>query len=145
MRTSVKTMAPMGIREVSMRALARRVVSVSLVAMVSVMASCVQVLGDYKPAGTGGSATTSSGHGPTSGSATSGSSGAATSTGSSSSSSSGAPPVAGRPGSDLTSGGQISTSASYKLIGAVSESPGQNQGSSSPSHKVVTGIIGTTQ
>jgi hypothetical protein len=144
MSTSMKTIAPIWIREVSMKALARRVVSVSLVAMVSVMASCVQVLGDYKPAGTGGSAAISTSHGTTSGSATS-SGGATTSTGSSSSSSSGAPPVVGRPGSDLTSGGQISTSASYKLIGAVSESPGQNQTSSSPSHKVVTGIIGTTQ
>ena len=141
----MKTIARICIREVSMTTLARRFVSVSLVAMVSVMASCVQVLGDYKPAGTGGSATASTGHGTTSVSAASSSGGATTSTGSSSSSSSGAPPVVGRPGSDLTSGGQISTSASYKLIGAVSESPGQNQSSSSPSHKVVTGIIGTTQ
>ncbi len=108
-------------------------------AVLALAASCVQALGDFKEGGTGGGATSSS-HGTTTSS-----SGATSSTSSGSASSSGPPPVAGRPGSDLTSGGQVSISASYKLVGAVSESPGQNASESSPNHKIVTGIIGTTQ
>jgi hypothetical protein len=135
------------------------------IALLVLSASCVQILGDLKPEGTGGAttgstttgSTTSGSQTSTSGSTTSSSSGGsssggtggigggATSSSSSSSSSSGVPPVVGRPGSDLTSGGLVSTSASYRLVGAVSEGPGQNGSSSSPSHKVVTGIIGTTQ
>jgi hypothetical protein len=144
-------------KEIVMKAGARRGVTVWLVAPLLVVSSCVQVLGDFKPEGGGGSKASSS-QASTSGSSTSSSGGATTSTGAggatsssattstgSSSSSSGPPPVVGRPGSDLTSGGQISTSASYKLVGAVSESPGQNGSSASPNYQAVTGIIGTTQ
>jgi hypothetical protein len=94
--------------------------------------------------GTGAESSSSSSTATSSSGTTTTTSSSAT-TSSSTSSSSGVPPTAGGPGSDLTSGGQISTSAHFKLIGAVSESPGQNLSCTSPSYQLVSGIIGTTQ
>jgi hypothetical protein len=56
------------------------------------------------------------------------------------------PPPPGRPGFDLTSGGNVSTSTHYKLIGAVGEAPGSaNIVSVSISYNFRGGVIAGTQ
>jgi hypothetical protein len=56
-----------------------------------------------------------------------------------------APPVPGKPGLDITAGGNWSKSTSYKLIGAVGESPGNNTLSTSTSYKLHGGVVAITQ
>ena len=53
--------------------------------------------------------------------------------------------VQGRQGFDLTAGGNVSKSPSYKLVGAVGESPGGNKMSKSTSYTVRGGVIFETQ
>jgi hypothetical protein len=53
--------------------------------------------------------------------------------------------VQGRQGFDLTAGGNVSKSPSYKLVGAVGESPGGNRMSKSTSYTVRGGVISETQ
>jgi hypothetical protein len=55
------------------------------------------------------------------------------------------PPVPGKPGLDITAGGNWSKSTSYKLIGAVGESPGNNALSTSTSYKLHGGVVAITQ
>jgi hypothetical protein len=55
------------------------------------------------------------------------------------------PSVAANTGSALTAGGGYSTSANYKLVGAVGQSPGGNMSSGSASFKLQGGVIGATQ
>jgi hypothetical protein len=92
---------------------------------------------------TGTHATTSSSSGATGGGGHTSS--GSTSTGAAAGGGGSTPVVPGSPGDALTSGGTISKSASYKLIGAVSESPGGHTQSASPQHKLHTGVLGTTQ
>jgi hypothetical protein len=51
------------------------------------------------------------------------------------------PPVAGRPGLDLTSAGNVSTSPRHRLVGAVGESPGGNVVGRSPRYTLYGGVI----
>jgi len=56
------------------------------------------------------------------------------------------PPPPGKPGFDITSGGNASTSTNYTLIGAVAEAPGANIIiGTSPSYKLRGGVIAGTQ
>jgi hypothetical protein len=49
------------------------------------------------------------------------------------------------PGQDLVVSGVVSTSPSYKLFSTVGEGPGGNGVMSSPQHKLIGGLLGTTQ
>jgi hypothetical protein len=49
------------------------------------------------------------------------------------------------PGQDLVVGGVVSTSPGYKLFSTVGEGPGGNGVMSSPQHKLIGGLLGTTQ
>lgn len=56
------------------------------------------------------------------------------------------PPPPGKPGFDLTAGGNTSTSTNYILIGAIGESPGGNIiTGTSPSYTLKGGVIAGTQ
>ncbi len=55
------------------------------------------------------------------------------------------PPLASKPGLDITAGGTYSASASYSLIGAVGESPGGNNVSKSQHYALKAGVIAATQ
>jgi len=56
------------------------------------------------------------------------------------------PPPPGKPGFDVTAGGNASTSTNYMLIGAVAEAPGANIIiGTSPSYKLRGGVIAGTQ
>jgi hypothetical protein len=55
------------------------------------------------------------------------------------------PPPHGKPGFDLTAGGNSSKSASYALIGAVGEGPGGNGVSKSTKYTLKGGIVAGTQ
>jgi len=55
------------------------------------------------------------------------------------------PSVPGKPGTDLTSGGTTSTSASYTFVGAVGESTGSNVVSTSTNYSLHGGVIVGTQ
>jgi hypothetical protein len=87
----------------------------------------------------------SGGSGASSSSASSSHGGATSSGTAGGSSSSGTPVQAGAPGNDLTAGGQIMKSTSYKMIGALGESPGGNGVAASTNHHVRSGVLGTTQ
>jgi hypothetical protein len=54
-------------------------------------------------------------------------------------------PPPGKPGLDLTAGGNFSSTANYSLIGAVGESPGGNLVSSSTQYTLQGGVIAGTQ
>jgi hypothetical protein len=51
----------------------------------------------------------------------------------------------GKQAFDLTAGGNVSKSPSYKLVGAVGESPGGNGMSKSTSYTVRGGVVSETQ
>lgn len=55
------------------------------------------------------------------------------------------PPVPGKPGFDLTAGGNISKSTGYKLFGAVGEGPGSNVIGKSPKYTLKGGVVAVTQ
>ena len=56
------------------------------------------------------------------------------------------PPVTGKPGTDLTAGGLIGSSAHFKVYAALGESPGGNIiDSSSANYKIHGGVIAGTQ
>jgi hypothetical protein len=55
------------------------------------------------------------------------------------------PAVPGKPGFALTAGGNVSTSRSYKLVGAVGEAPGGNTIGKSPSYILQGGVVAGTQ
>ncbi len=57
----------------------------------------------------------------------------------------GAPPMAGAPGSETVSAGQVCSSPSYKMVMTMGQ-PTQNQGvTSSPGYKMRGGLVGATQ
>jgi len=51
----------------------------------------------------------------------------------------------GRPGQDIVTGGAVSKSKSYILYSTIGEGPGGNGVMKSPGHKLITGLLGTTQ
>jgi hypothetical protein len=55
------------------------------------------------------------------------------------------PPVPGKPGLDLTAGGNVSKSTSFKLVGAVGEAPGNNVVAKSTSYTLKGGVVAATQ
>jgi hypothetical protein len=55
------------------------------------------------------------------------------------------PPPPGKPGFDLTSGGNVSTSTHYKLVGALGEAPGGYTLSTSTTYKFRGGVVAETQ
>ena len=55
------------------------------------------------------------------------------------------PPVRGKAGLDVTAGGSVSKSTSFKLVGAVGESPGGNGIAKSSSYTLKGGVIAGTQ
>ena len=54
-----------------------------------------------------------------------------------------APMHPSKPGLDLTGGGNVSSTARYKLVGVVGESPGESVVSKSPSYTLYGGVVGT--
>ena len=55
------------------------------------------------------------------------------------------PAPAGNPGMDLTSGGNVSASPHYTLVGAVSETPGGNVVATSKSYTLAGGVVANGQ
>ncbi len=55
------------------------------------------------------------------------------------------PPVPGKPGFDLTTGGNTSVSNNYKLIGSVGEGPGGNVVGHSTNFTLKGGVVAGTQ
>jgi hypothetical protein len=55
------------------------------------------------------------------------------------------PPLAAKPGFDISAGGTYGVSASYRLIAVVGESPGGNNVGTSKNYVLKAGVIATTQ
>jgi hypothetical protein len=56
------------------------------------------------------------------------------------------PPAApGKPGLDITAGGNVSTSSHYRLFGMVGEAPGGNVVSRSTAYALHGGVVATAQ
>jgi hypothetical protein len=113
---------------------------------------CTSLLGDFGTGGTEKDAAVTvhpDASGSSSGGSSSGSSGGVTDAQAEDDASDAAapppPPVPGKPGFDLTVGGNTSVSNNYKLIGSVGEGPGGNVVGHSTNFTLKGGVVAGTQ